>query len=184
MMTWFINKLKLFVLSTINLNHCAQVLLLCNESIQFTTGQLYRHKESFCCGDGVGLVSLFTHTEGEIMIHDAKKISTPSRRSIKVVETSLFYILIPVGDMIMLNPMTKLYCNFIKFWWNIIIICRYKIFKSNSWYGFRFRWTSRDLKFTRSKKYSLFHTIELVGILVINIFLVCILMHLIVLFYL
>ena len=62
----------------------APLPLLCNESIQFTTGQLYRHKESFCCGDGVGLVSLFTHTEGEIMIHDAKKISTPSRRSIKV----------------------------------------------------------------------------------------------------
>ena len=86
----------------------APLPLLCNESIQFTTGQLYRHKESFCCGDGVGLVSLFTHTEGEIMIHDAKKISTPSMRSIKVVGTSLIYILIPVGDMIMLNLMTKL----------------------------------------------------------------------------
>ena len=61
----------------------APLPLLCNESIQFTTGQLYRHKESFCCGDGVGLVSLFTHTEGEIMIHDAKKNLYPLKKKYK-----------------------------------------------------------------------------------------------------
>ena len=72
------------------------------------------------------------HTHGR-RNHDSwcKKNLYPLKKKYKsIVWTSLFYILIPVVDMIMLNPMTKLYCHFIKFWWNIKIICRYKI---NSW---------------------------------------------------
>ena len=48
--------------------------LLCNESIQFTTGQLYRHKESFCSRLTLPCSVLpYSHTQREIMIHGIKK---------------------------------------------------------------------------------------------------------------